>query len=129
MQTDAMDTGAAQRVTIRVGLVTTAIGVALLAAPSRASQLLGAGEHASSLRIIGLLDLALVPGLLSGRQQRRWMTARAGLNLAIAAYCLRLNREHRAVGPKVAALVMMVATIDDVRTIAALPSHPRRHRK
>lgn len=119
-----MDTATARRTTLRVGLITAPIGAALLIAPSRASRLLSSGDHQSSLRVIGLLDLALVPGLLYG-EQRRWMTARAGLNLAIAAHCLRLTRERRSTGAKVAALSMVAATIADSRTIAALPS-PRR---
>jgi hypothetical protein len=115
-----MDPNAAQRSATRVGLITLPIGIALLASPSRAGRLLSTGDHSASLRTIGALDLALVPGLLAGRQRWQWMTARAGLNLVIAAYCLRLVRRERAAGAKIGAVAMVAATVADSRTIAAL---------
>jgi hypothetical protein len=48
------------------------------------------------------------------------MTARAGLNMVIAAYCLRLVRRERAVGAKIGAAAMLAATAADSRTIVAL---------
>ncbi len=48
------------------------------------------------------------------------MTARAGLNLVIAAYCMRVVRWEGAVGAKVGAIAMVVATVADGRTIIAL---------
>jgi hypothetical protein len=115
-----MDLVSAERSAKSVGIVTLLIGIALVAAPARVGRLLRTGGHAAGLRAIGASDLALVPGLLFGRHQSRWMTARAGLNVMIAAYCLLIGRRERAVGAKVGAVAMVVATIADSRTIAAL---------
>lgn len=120
-----MDPDAAQRSATGVGLITLPIGMALVLAPSRAGRLLSARDHSVALRVIGTSDLALVPGLLVGRLRWQWMTARAGLNLVIAAYCLRLVRRERATGAVVSAVAMVAATIADTRTISAL----RRARK
>jgi hypothetical protein len=103
-----------------VGLITLPIGVALVAAPAQATRLLRFGDDPRALRAIGAADLALVPGLLAGRHRWQWMAARVGLNLAIAAYCLRLARRERAAGAKAGALAMVVASLDDGRRIAAL---------
>lgn len=54
---------------------------------------------------------------------RRWpfLMARAGLNLVIAAYCLRLlRRGDGGVGATLGALAMAVATVADRRTVRAL---------
>jgi hypothetical protein len=110
----------ARRSATRVGLITLPIGIALVAAPARAGRLLSAGDHRTALRVIGALDLALVPGLLAGRRRWPWLSARAGLNLVIAAYCLRLVRRENAAGAKLGAVVMVAATVADSRVIAAL---------
>ena len=80
----------------------------------------GYGDHSRALRVIGATDLALVPGLVAGRRRWQWMAARAGLNLAIGAYCVRLVRRERAAGAKVGVLAMVIATVDDGRRVAAL---------
>jgi hypothetical protein len=69
-----------------VGWITLAAGAALLAAPGRTAAALGLEGQDTALRLLGAADLALVPGLLADRP--RWMIARAGLNLAQAAYLL-----------------------------------------
>lgn len=115
----------AERAAIGVGRVTLPIGVALLVAPSRVGRLLRVGNRPGALQAIGVLDLVLVPGLLVGRRRWQWMAARAGLNVVIAAYCLRVGRQEDAVGAKVAAIAMVVATAADCRTIIALRrAHP-----
>ena len=78
------------------------------------------GDHPVALRAIGAADLALVPGLLAGRRRLPWMAARAGLNVAIAAYCVSIARSEGNIGPKIAASAMVLATAADVRTILAL---------
>src|ERR1700722_10890154 len=99
-----MDLETAERSVKSVGIVTLLIGIALVAAPAQVGRLLRTGGHAVGLRAIGASDLALVAGLLFGRHRSRWMTARSGLNVLIAAYCLLIVRRERAVGAKVGAI-------------------------
>ncbi len=86
-----MDPDTARRSATSVGLITLAIGMALVFAPS-----------------------------LAGRLRWQWMTARAGLNLGIAAYCLRLVRRERATGAMVGQSPWWRPPIADRRTISAL---------
>jgi len=116
----AMDLESAQRSTTGVGIITLFIGIVLVTAPSRVARLLRTGDHPAALRAIGASDLALVPGLLAGRRRWQWMTARAGLNMVIAVYCLVIVRRERAVGAKIGAIAMVGATVADSRTIVAL---------
>lgn len=95
-----MEADAAQRSAIRVGAITLPIGAALVATPSGVCRVLRLGSHGGTLRIIGVADLVLVPGLFAGRHRWLWMTAKAGINLGIAGYCLRLVRRERAVAAK-----------------------------
>ncbi|MGH3354073.1 MAG: hypothetical protein ACRDPS_25655 [Nocardioides sp.] len=115
-----MDSESARRSAAGVGMVTLPIGAAILLGPDRVARALKFGDHPVALRVIGAADLALVPGLLAGRRRLPWMAARAGLNIAIAVYCVRLARSEGNIGPKVAAAAMAVATAADVRTILAL---------
>lgn len=115
-----MDPETGQRSANRVGLVTLPLGLALVAAPARAGRLLRVGEHPVALRVIGVLDLALVPGLLLNGGRWQWLTARAGLNVGIATYCLRLVRREQARGAVVAAAAMVMATVADTQAIRAL---------
>jgi hypothetical protein len=123
-QGQSMNPAAAQRSAKGVGIITLPIGIALVAAPSRAGRLLRTGDHPLALRIIGASDLALVPGLLVGRRPWRWMAVRAGLNVMIATYCLWLVRREGTIGAKLGAAAMMAATVADSRTIAALRRLP-----
>lgn len=119
-----MDSSAAQRSATQVGLITFPIGIALVAGPSHVGRLLGTGNYDVALRVIGGLDLALVPGLLAGRRRGRWLMARAVLNLLIGGYCVRLVRRDGGAGAKIGAVAMVAATISDGRAIAALSPRP-----
>ena len=116
-----MDLTSAQNSARNVGVATLVIGIVLLVAPSKASHLLRLGDHPAALRVIGASDLALVPGLLAGRHRARWMTARAGFNLAIAPP-LMAGTSERSIGAVVGVTAMLAATLADSRAIAALRS-------
>jgi hypothetical protein len=73
-----------ERMPTFVGLTTLVIGAALVAMPEPAAQALGLDPNA--MRLIGLSDLVLVPGLLKGEPRWPWMIARASANLAVAAH-------------------------------------------
>jgi len=107
-------------------MATLPIGAAILLEPERVGRALELGDHPVALRVIGAADLALVPGLLAGRRRLPWMVARAGLNVAIAAYCTHLARTEGNVGPKIAASALVFATVADTRTILALRRDERR---
>jgi hypothetical protein len=115
-----MNQTSAQRSATSVGVITLFIGITLVAVPSRVARILRTGDHPAALRIIGISDLALVPGLLGGGRRSEWMTARAILNLVIAVYCLRLVRREGVLGAKLGAAAMVIATVADGRTIVAL---------
>lgn len=115
-----MDKRSAARVATQAGLVTLPLGLALLADPTRFGRLLDGQSHHQSMRLIGALDVALAPGLIAGSQRGRWLTARAGMNLLIAGYCAGLARREGAVGARLTAATMLVATIYDGRAIAVL---------
>jgi hypothetical protein len=102
---------------VRVGVVTTAIGGVLLAAPNRAGPLMGLDDPRAA-RLVGLADLALVPGLLRGRPRWPWLAARVGLNLTIIGYAIRTARRNRRA--QVASAVLAVATLSDLGALAAL---------
>jgi hypothetical protein len=68
-----------------IGVITLALGVALLAAPSRLGRAAHLGDRPALARTIGVMDLVLVPGLLRGRPRWPWMVARAAFNVPVAA--------------------------------------------
>lgn len=76
-----------------VGAATLLIGGALVIAPERLGPLVGLPSPAST-RVVGVLDLALVPGLLAGRPRWPWLAASAALNVATAAYTLQRAGEN-----------------------------------
>ena len=98
-----------------VGWATLTIGAELLAAPGRTAAMLGLEGQETGLRLLGAADLALVPGLLADRP--RWMIARAGLNLAQAAYLLGVAPQSSRPGRvKAAAAMMLSLTVVDGAT-------------
>jgi hypothetical protein len=109
----------AERAAVRVGVLTTAIGGVLAAAPHRIGPLMGLTDRRAA-RLVGLADLALVPGLLRGRPRWPWLAARAGLNLTIVGYAVVTARRNRRAQLAVAAL--LAATVSDLGAMSALRS-------
>jgi hypothetical protein len=107
----------AERAAVRVGVITTVIGGALAAAPARVGPLVGLTSPRAGL-VVGLADLALVPGLLRGQPRWRWLAARAGLNVAIIGYAGMTTRRNRRV--IVAATALAAATISDLVAMSTL---------
>jgi hypothetical protein len=68
-----------------VGVVTLAAGAALLASPRAVAGWAHLGDRPDLARVIGVMDLVLVPGLLRARSRWRWMLARAAFNLPVIA--------------------------------------------
>ena len=96
------------------GYVTTATGVALVLAPGVAARQMGLAGQEGPLRLIGAADLVLVPGLLRGKPRWPWMIARAGMNLAMAAYFLGVGGKSPAA--RVTGYVLMGLTVVDTAT-------------
>ena len=115
-----MTSSTGHRVARIVGVGTAAIGGALVVAPGAAGPPMRLTDPPGA-RIVGALDLALVPGLLAGRPRWPWMSARAVLNLAIAAYGLRLARKNGRVGQaRAVAAALAIATIVDATAAVAM---------
>jgi len=74
-------------------------------------------------RLVGLADLALVPGLLRGRPRWPWLAARGGLNVTIVGYALVTARRNRRAQVAVAAL--LAATASDLSAMSALRNSGR----
>ncbi|TDE92631.1 hypothetical protein EXU48_13925 [Occultella glacieicola] len=107
-----MNAESALREARMVGLITLATGVTLTAAPGRVGPLFGV-EDRSTARLLGLADLALVPGLLGGTPRWPWTAARAVVNLPMAAV---LARGPRTAG-RVVALALTVRDAQVARTL------------
>jgi hypothetical protein len=112
----------AERAAVRVGVLTTAIGGVLAAAPARVGPLMGLTDPRVA-RLVGLTDLALVPGLLRGRPRWPWLAARAALNLTIVGYAVVIAGHNRRA--QVAAVALVAATVSDLDAMSALRSSGR----
>lgn len=112
---------AGHRAAVTVGAGTLVIGGAMLTAPRSAGPLIGLVEPRSA-RMIGVLDLALAPGLLAGRPRWPWLAARAVTNLAMAVYALRLppGDRRQVVRARAFAVALLVATVADSTAAAAI---------
>ena len=75
-----MDEDAALAAGRTAGLSTLVIGAALLVAPGRVGPL-GGITDARNARAVGLVDLALSPGLLGGTPRWPWLAARTVANV------------------------------------------------
>ncbi len=109
----------AHRAAVSVGLATGAIGAGLIAAPHKANRALGLDDDLA-MRMIGVADLVLVPGLLMGRPRWPWVAARAGLNLTIAAFLVGRRAHGQTRRPLVAGAALLAATMGDMRVAATL---------
>jgi len=100
-----------------VAAVSLGLGVALLVAPGVMAWVLGVKPNRRALRVIGLVDLALAPGLYLGRPRWPWLVARALTNPPIAAFAVANARSARARG---LAAGLVAATAVDLRTAARM---------
>lgn len=98
-----MDEDAALAAGRTAGLSTLVIGAALLVAPSRAGPL-GGITDARTARAVGLVDLALSPGLLGGTPRWPWLAARTVANVATATVVARGGWTGRATAAGLLAL-------------------------
>jgi hypothetical protein len=79
------DDALAERITTLAGLATLLIGSWMVLDPARAGRALSfANPDPRRIRLGGLLDLTLAPGLLAAEHRRGWMTARAIFNAGFA---------------------------------------------
>jgi hypothetical protein len=85
------------------GLATLVIGSALLVAPRRVGPLVGMSD-ARTARAVGLVDLALSPGLLGATPRWPWLAARTVANVATAAVVARGGWTGRATAAFLVAL-------------------------
>lgn len=60
-----------------VGVVSLGLGAFMAAAPGLASDLFGMAGYRRVVRLLGLRDLVIGAGQVSGRAPRRWALARA----------------------------------------------------
>ena len=106
-----------EQMPVLVGVVSGAIGAALVARPQLATGPLGLSGEDAAMRFIGATDLILVPGLLRGEPRWPWMLTRAALNLGVAAYLARAASQASSPAPAQAAAAAMVAlTVADGAT-------------
>ena len=101
-----MDEDAALRAGRIAGVATLAIGSALVVAPRTAGPWGGITDPRAA-RAIGLLDLALAPGLLVGRPRWPWLVARTVANVLTASVVVRGGRSGQATAAALAALTVV----------------------
>lgn len=108
-----------RRSTHIVGVATLGIGLTLVIAPERAGAVMALTPAAA--RIVGGLDLVIVPGLLVRRPSWWSMASRAGANLIIAGYSLASNEgsEQQTRARRVGA-ALLIATLADASLAARL---------
>ena len=88
------------------GLATLVIGTALVVAPRRVGALSGLHD-ARTARLVGLVDLALSPGLIAGTPRWPWLAARTVANVATAAVTARGGWTGRATAASLLALTAL----------------------
>lgn len=108
------------RMAVAVGAATAVIGAALLAAPEAVGRRAWI-EHPAEARILGLVDVVIAAGLLSGRARARWMGARAVATVGTAAFFAGIARRGPATtGPAVLAGTLGTIAFADVAAVREL---------
>lgn len=104
-----------QRLATIAGVFTAVAGTALLVTPERLGPTIGLAGRGDA-RLVGVLDLALVPGLLFGRPRWPWLAARAASNVATAGFVLwRASDERSRRNARAFSAALTLATVTDVR--------------
>ena len=98
-----------QRMAELAGWATLVAGAALLVAPRRSAGPLGLDGQEAAVRVIGVSDLVLVPGLLRGNPRWPWMAARAAFNLGDVVYLLRAATRSSSPGKARGGAAVMAA--------------------
>ncbi|CAB4934484.1 unannotated protein [freshwater metagenome] len=108
------------RMAVAVGAGTAVIGTALLVAPEAVGRRSWI-ERPAEARILGLVDVVVAAGLLSGRARARWMAARAVATVGTAAFFAGIARRGPATaGPAVLAATLATVAIADVAAVREL---------
>jgi hypothetical protein len=102
-----------------IALVTLGVGAALTVAPGKVGPAAGFGSQRSVALSIGLMDLALVPGLLRGRPRWPWMLARAAFNLPVAG-AFRAEAKRPAGNPIARPGMYTMLALTTMDTVVAL---------
>lgn len=105
----------ARRNALTAGVVTAITGPALIAAPERLTRITGV-QDPRLLRLIGMTDVALAPGLLLAPGRWHWLAARAAVNAAVGS---RLLREP-SWAARGSGLALIALTFVDGRSAATL---------
>lgn len=110
----------ARRAAATVGASTAVVGAALFGAPASVGARVWIAKP-SSARVLGAVDLAMVPGLVAGRPRWPWMAARVIANLGTAGWYQRIGNDTPGQrGPKVVAAALVAVSIPDLAVVAAL---------
>ena len=104
----------AETAAVQVGVISVAIGAALLAAPRRVGPLAGLGPRAALA--VGAADAVVGAGILAGRPRSAWMVGRAATNVGIAAHS---SRQARAGVPGATALTRFLLGVTVADTVVA----------
>jgi hypothetical protein len=115
-----MDAASARRSARFIGVGSGAIGAALVLAPERANALVGLHSNAA-MRVIGVADVVLAPGLVRGEPRWRYVAGRAALNLAIATFMVRSrSAADDPRRPVAVAVALASVTVGDARVASVL---------
>ncbi|WP_354697765.1 hypothetical protein DSM112329_03405 [Paraconexibacter sp. AEG42_29] len=102
-----------------VGVGSGVIGAALLVKPDALGPLLGLARRRDA-QLVGVVDLALAPGIVIGRPRWPWMAARAAANVGIAALCVARDREQLGRRGHHAAAALLAVTLADLKVAGDL---------